>query len=160
MTFQQELSSWFSPLKASSSPPPPIGAPAPSPPILALEPGKRTIIAFLRHCGCPFAEKTFLRMREAAKTHGDVEFLAVSHSSREATEKWHSFLHVLDPRALSNAFGLGKEGINVRPTESGSRWQTSGTYAIGDDGRVKFGGPAARSDDMPEFEEYVKKLDA
>lgn len=65
---------------------------------------------------------------------------------------------MLDPRALGQVFQLGREGITNRPTESGSRWQTSGTYAVGGDRRVRWGGPAARSDDVPDFEEVVRKL--
>lgn len=71
-----------------------------------------------------------------------------------------SLAHVLTPGALQSAFGLKSEGFPVRPTESGSRWQTSGTFAIGDDGRVKFGGAAKRADDLPDFEEFVRKLNA
>lgn len=173
-----------------ASDPPKIGTEAPRPAKLAIEPSKQTIIAFLRHCGCPFAEKTFLNMREAARTHSDIDFIAVSHSEEEHTQKWLKSLpqygsdpgnlrvvtdsereaygayglgtsgwaHVLAPSALSSVFQLSKDGISNRPTESGSRWQTSGTYGIGADGMIKWGGPASRSDDMPDFEEAVREL--
>jgi len=190
MTFIQELTSWlFAPKAPRTSTIPQPGQPAPDTPKIPLEPHKRTIIAFLRHCGCPFAEKTFLHMREAAQRHPDVDFIAVSHSDQRATDNWlqslpdagsksgnvrvvvddklegyaawglgpSGLLHVLNPTSLGAVSTLGKEGIRVRSTESGSRWQTSGTYAVGGDGRVKFGGPARRADDMPDFEQFVRE---
>lgn len=52
-----------------------------------------------------------------------------------------SWGHVLSAGSMWNVWNLAKnEGISNRPTESGSRWQTSGTFAIGEDGRVKWGG--------------------
>jgi hypothetical protein len=188
--FGPEFQSWFGfhsvPNRAQ---PPQVGDRAPESPNLSLEPSKRTVVTFLRHCGCPFAEQTFLRLRESAKKHSDIDFIAVSHSNKEATEKWHKslpnygsetgnlrivvdsdleshgqwglgasgFLHVLDPRALSNVFKLQKEqGISVRPTESGSRWQTAGSFAIDENKNVRWGGPAARSDFVPDFEDAVR----
>lgn len=42
---------------------------------------------------------------------------------------------------MMNVLSLARrEGISNRPTESGTRWQTSGTFAIGEDGIVKWGG--------------------
>lgn len=57
-----------------------------------------------------------------------------------------SWLHVLSPASMMNVFTLArKEGISNRPTESGTRWQTSGTYAIGEDGKIKWGGECYHS---------------
>ncbi|EMF14944.1 uncharacterized protein SEPMUDRAFT_59234 [Sphaerulina musiva SO2202] len=193
MTFQQELNSWFAPKDSPNNcPPPRVGEQAPRSTKLELQPNHRTIIAFLRHCGCPFAEKTYLLLRESAKSHQDIDFIAVSHSDQASTDKWvrsipqfgsesenlrvvvddtkeayaayglgiSSWLHVLSPASMMNVFSLARrEGISNRPTESGTRWQTSGTFAIGEDGIVKWGGPASRADDIPDFEEVVKTLD-
>jgi hypothetical protein len=88
MSFQQELSSWFAPRDGQTTPDPPsVGAKAPSTPKIPLS-STPLVIAFLRHCGCPFAEKTFLNLREAARAHRDISFIAVSHSSSAATETW------------------------------------------------------------------------
>ncbi|OQO02349.1 hypothetical protein B0A48_11903 [Cryoendolithus antarcticus] len=89
MTFQQELGSWLS-TTAPSLPaaPPTIGSSAPDHPKLLLGSNKSAIITFLRHCGCPFAEKTFLNLREVARSNSDLDFIAVSHSSHAATETW------------------------------------------------------------------------
>ena len=45
---------------------------------------------------------------------------------------------------------------SVRPTESGSRWQKSGSFAVDRNGVVIWGGAAERADWIPNFEEAVK----
>lgn len=56
-------------------------------------------------------------------------------------------------------YSLGsKEGIWNRPTESGSRWQTSGAYGVDGEGVVGFGGRAGSADEIPNFEEAVKAV--
>ncbi|KAI6863450.1 hypothetical protein KC318_g18226, partial [Hortaea werneckii] len=123
MSLQQELSSWFAPRPPANDdkkkinnekdegdipPVPQIGEQPPSVPKLSFQPQanrnnsahpRPTIIAFLRHCGCPFAEKTFLNLRETARNHrgpqehhqqqdATIDFIAISHSSAAATETW------------------------------------------------------------------------
>lgn len=109
-----------------------------------------------------------------------MHLVAVSHSSAEATERWvvrvggnwdvrvvvdeerelyaqwglgvGSAWHVLGPRALYGALRLGRgEGIWNRPTESGSRWQTSGAFAIDASGTVRWAHVAASADDLPDL---------
>ncbi|KAL9077113.1 MAG: hypothetical protein Q9161_000379 [Pseudevernia consocians] len=189
MTFQQEAASWIFPSQLSASPIPSIGANAPSTSKLQLPNSDETptIITFLRHCGCPFAEKTFLSLRAAASAHPSITFVAVSHSDQSATDKWFeavggadnvriivdserelfahwglgvsSFWHVLNPASMWNAYKLGKEqGIWTRSTESGNRWQTSGSFAVDRNGMVRWGGAAGRADWIPDFEEAVKAV--
>ncbi|TKA24872.1 hypothetical protein B0A50_06601 [Salinomyces thailandicus] len=88
MSFSQEFSSWFAPKGPPIAQVPVPGTPAPKTPKLTLRPQTPTILAFLRHCGCPFAEKTFLNLRETAQSHQNLDFLAISHSSPQATETW------------------------------------------------------------------------
>lgn len=139
MTFQQEAASWIAPSRLPTSPVPSIGATAPSISKLQLPTSdkKPTILTFLRHCGCPFAEKKFLTFRAAAFAHPSINFIAVSHSDQSATHKWleaiggaenvrilvdnerelfahwglgvSSFWHVLNPASLWNVYKLGKE---------------------------------------------------
>ncbi|KAK0370443.1 hypothetical protein CMEL01_10001 [Colletotrichum melonis] len=92
MSFMQELTSWMSPTSLTLSNPPKAGDAAPSTDQLTLprDGGKPAVIAFLRHCGCPFAEKTFITLREAASKHPEIAFIAVSHSSESHTQKWLS----------------------------------------------------------------------
>ncbi|WYZ44800.1 hypothetical protein EsH8_VIII_000116 [Colletotrichum jinshuiense] len=192
MSFTQELASWMSPAKVDLASPPKAGDAAPSTDQLKFprSDGKPAVIAFLRHCGCPFAEKSFIVLREAAAKHPHIAFVAVSHSSESHTTKWvsevggpgdknpvevisneartvygqwglgtSSFMHVLSPSALSNVFRLAREeGISNRPTESGSRWQTSGAWAVDGQGKVTWGGPSESAPDIPNVEEAVATL--
>ena len=55
---------------------------------------------------------------------------------------------------------LGREeGIWNRPTESGSRWQESGAFAVDGEGVIRWGGSAERADWIPVFEEGVRVLE-
>ncbi|KAK5175540.1 uncharacterized protein LTR77_000679 [Saxophila tyrrhenica] len=191
MTFQQELNSWWSPNAPETAEVPQVGSKALNTPKLQLEPGRPAILTFLRHCGCPFAEKTFLNFREIAKDNKDLDFIAVSHSDEEATTTWlrslpqagsepsnlrivvddkveiyaawglgiSSFAHTLSPASMYSVWKLGRtEGVWNRPTESGSRWQTAGTYSVDGDGVVRWGGPAQRADDIPDLEAAVQSV--
>lgn len=55
-------------------------------------------------------------------------------------------------------FRLGREGIWNRPTESGSRWQESGAFAVDGKGVVRWAGRAEMADWIPDFEEGVNAL--
>ena len=135
------------------------------------------------------AEKVFLCERLAAATNHAVHFVAVSHSEEDASQKWIediggagkleiiidperelyarwglgvvSLWHVLNPWSLVSAIRLGREdGIWNRPTESGSRWQAGGTFAVSADGTVKWGQPATTADFIPNYSEVIKALQA
>jgi hypothetical protein len=117
----------------------------------------------------------------------DVNFVAVSHSDVGSTEKWviavggewnvkvivdserdlysqwalgvASFYHVLNPFSLYSAWQLGKqENIWNKPTESGSRWQLSGSFAADIDGVVRWAKVSKAADDIPDFHEAVKAV--
>lgn len=128
-------------------------------------------------------------MRDAATRHPDVHFVAVSHSDQVSTDRWleavgpgtgalevlvdadralfaqwglgvSSLWHVLSPWSMYSVYRLGaQEGIWNRPTESGNRWQTAGTFAVDKEGVVRWGGPARQADDVPDLEEAVKALE-
>lgn len=149
MTFQQELSSWFAPRDGKITPEPPaVGskAPATSKIQLSLAP---LVITFLRHCGCPFAEKTFLNLREVARDHRDTTFLAISHSSQAATDSWLASLPqagsepdnlqviVDEDREAYSAWGLGVAGF-------GHVLSPAGLYGVWKLGREEGFGTALR----------------
>jgi len=195
MTFQQELSSWFAPRgdAAKTTPAPPaVGSKAPTTSKIQLSTAP-LVITFLRHCGCPFAEKTFLNFREVARAHRNTTFLAISHSSQSHTDSWLAslpqagsepdnlqvivdeeceaygawglgvagFSHVLSPSGLYGVWKLGREeGIWNRPTESGSRWQTSGSFGVDGEGVVRWSRPAERADEIADFEEGAVAAEA
>ncbi|KAI1432056.1 hypothetical protein GGR50DRAFT_676395 [Xylaria sp. CBS 124048] len=181
MSLAQEWESLKTPPRKDVKSVPEIGAKAPTHPDLILPTDKPTIIAFMRHCGCPFAEKSFQALTKLSTRHTDVNFVAVSHSSAEATERWvvnvggnwnvnvvideerdlyalfglgiSTTWHVLNPVALYNTLQLGKkENIWNRPTESGSRWQTSGAFSICENGLIRWRHIAARADDIPDWD--------
>ncbi|KAK5676378.1 hypothetical protein LTS10_011191 [Elasticomyces elasticus] len=195
MSFTQELSSWWAPKAAAQiAKVPTVGSQAPNTPNLDLsDPPRPTILVFLRHCGCPWAEKTFLNFRDTAKANKYIDFIAVSHSSEESTQTWLASLpqagsepdnlrvivdekveiyaayglgisgwgHVLSPASMYNVWQLGKsEGIWNRPTESGSRWQTAGFFAIDEEGIVRWGRAANRADEIPSFDAMVEAVAA
>jgi hypothetical protein len=164
---------------------------------------KPTVLAFLRHCGCPctcislltrahtdlttVAEKTFLQLRALAPVHPNIHFVAISHSNQAATDKWlaalpepsrnsQSNLQIVvdDARAIYAAWGLGtsslwhvlgsissvsklekEDGIKVRSTESGNRWQTAGNFAVDAQGTVRWSRKDERADDMPDVKQGV-----
>jgi hypothetical protein len=89
MTWQQEFWSWMSPPHVDTAEDPVVGDKAPSTSKLTVpKDGKPTIVSFLRHCGCPFAEKTFLNLRDAASANPNIQFIAVSHSDQDSTDRW------------------------------------------------------------------------
>jgi hypothetical protein len=133
------------------------------------------------------AEKTFKRMTALAAEHESVKFIAVSHSSQEATERWipqvggtwgievitdeerdlysawglgiSSTWHALSPSVLWSVYRLGKdEGIWNRPTESGSRWQTSGAFAVSRFGSIAWSHVAVSAADIPNLDEALLEL--
>ena len=64
--------------------------------------------------------------------------------------------HVLG--SIPGTTKLKQEGISVRATESGSRWQTAGNFGIDGGGTVKWARVDQRADDMPDFKEGVDKV--
>lgn len=72
-----------------------------------------------------------------------------------------SFFHWMSPSSMWGAIKMGREeGIWNRPTESGSRWQTSGSWAVDAEGIVKWGASSERADDerVWKFEEALNAL--
>ncbi|ETS83379.1 hypothetical protein PFICI_05255 [Pestalotiopsis fici W106-1] len=188
LNLAQEWESWKTPETKDVQPAPKPGEKAPVNENFTLKTDKPTLIVFLRHCGCPFAEKTFKKLTSiSSKYKEDLHCVAVSHSSPEATERWviqvggnwevevvvdheremyaqwglgvSNTWHVLSPLSLYRVFQLGKqENIWNRATESGNRWQTAGAFGVDADGTVRWVQVAASADDMPNLDEAVRTL--
>ncbi|RFN47192.1 thioredoxin-like fold protein [Fusarium flagelliforme] len=170
--FWKELDSWKTPIAKQVGPQVEVGAKAPWSQRLRLPDGKPTLVVFLRHCGYKVPS---------------VHCIAVSHSSEEATDRWlpqvggtwnidmvideerdlyanwglgiSSTWHAVNPFTMWNVFSLGKnEGIWNRPTESGSRWQTSGAFAVDRDGTVRWAQVARTADDLPDLKGAMTAL--
>ncbi|RSL59134.1 hypothetical protein CEP54_007409 [Fusarium duplospermum] len=185
--FWKELESWKTPEAKEVGPPVEVGSKAPWMAELRLPDGKPTLVVFLRHCGCPFAEKTFKSLAALSDAHPQVHCIAVSHSSAEATDHWlpqvggtwsvdvvidegrdiyakwglgiSSTWHAVNPVTLWSVFSLGtNEGIWNRPTESGSRWQTSGAFAVDRDGTIRWAHVSRTADDVPDLQAAATAL--
>ncbi|KAJ6526773.1 hypothetical protein B0H19DRAFT_1196949, partial [Mycena capillaripes] len=170
MSFWQELNSFRLPEAKTTQPAPEIGPKAPWSDCLQPSPdGRPTVITFLRHCGCPCSYKN--RGRSACY-RCKVRFVAVSHSDQGTTDRW------LDAVASSEGveilvdadrtvfaqwrLGLSSFGHFLSPaslpTESGNRWQTSGSFAVDHEGIVKWGRAMRRANEVPNFGEAVERL--
>ena len=148
--------------------------------------GDAVYVRITAHC-LEVAEKTFLQLRRLANSDPGTIYIAVSHSDKAATHQWltdiggrgevqvvvdedrkiyaawglgpSSFWHVLNPMALMTVYHTGKQdGIRVRPTQSGTRWQTAGSFAVDGKGFVAWGRPSERADDVPNLEEARKAV--
>lgn len=59
-----------------------------------------------------------------------------------------------------SVFKLGREeGIWNKPTESGNRWQTAGSFCVDGQGVVQWSQPAQSADDIPDFAEGLKLVE-
>jgi hypothetical protein len=173
------------PAPTDVSTPPGNGDPAPPFP-LDLGEGRPSVVAFLRHVGCPFAEATFLHAREAAAREADVRWIAVSHGTREQTDRWCEAVaggpgpvelvvdeeravyaawglgrtnvgHFLGRRSLSEAARLARQGIRNRHP-SGTRWQRAGTFAVDGSGTVRFVHVPESAGDVPDLDAAARAV--
>lgn len=134
------------------------------------------------------AEKTFRKLTAFSIAHTEViHCVAVSHSSQEATDHWieevggewetevivdedrdlyaawglglTSYWHAVGPMSIYNAVQLGKsEGIWNRTTESGSRWQMSGAFAVDRGGIVRWVNVARTASEIPDLDAALRAL--
>lgn len=59
-----------------------------------------------------------------------------------------------------SVFKLGREeGIWNKPTESGNRWQTAGSFGVDGQGVVQWSQPAQSADDIPDFAEGLRLVE-
>jgi hypothetical protein len=180
------LRTFVPPRAHDTAAPPEPGEPARRLPPPGSEGSRPAVIAFLRHTGCPFAEATMRALREAAAAHPEIEWIAVSHAAAQPTQRWcdavggRGDVHVLlDPeRVFYAAWGLGRgslghfmgrsslkevtrlarEGIRNRHPD-GTRWQGAGTFAIDDDGVVRWRQVATYAGDLPDLAAALGALD-
>jgi hypothetical protein len=152
---------------------------------MAIEDGRPTIVAFLRHTGCPFAERTMQMLREAATRSPEVQWVAISHAPEDATDRWcravggsdgvvvasdasrrayaewglgtTSLSHFLGRRSLAAVASLAQRGIRNRHPH-GTRWQSSGTFALDEKGIVRWRALPAHAGDLPNLEQALGAL--
>jgi alkyl-hydroperoxide reductase/thiol specific antioxidant family protein len=160
------------------STPPGPGDRAPALPI-APATGRPAVVAFLRHTGCPFAEATMRRLRDAAAGRRELQWLVISHAPQDATERWlravggadgatvvsdpsrrayaawglglTPLAHFLGARSLAAVARLASHGIRNRHPH-GSRWQSAGTFALDAEGVVRWRHLPSHAGDLPDLE--------
>ncbi|CAG8975494.1 hypothetical protein HYALB_00004813 [Hymenoscyphus albidus] len=186
--------SWATPAPApvEVAAPPVIGTKAPGNATLRVpgNDGRPSVVVFLRHAGCPFAEKTFIELRRLANKYPRLSFIGVSHSSKAATDRWVTQMggawavqimidesrelyalwglgisttyHLLNPWTQMARTKLGNtEGIWGREVDpSGNRWQVGGAWSIDELGVVRWGSVSATADVQPDLVDACKTLGA
>jgi alkyl-hydroperoxide reductase/thiol specific antioxidant family protein len=180
-----DLRTFLRPEPIPLQPIPTIGAPAPVAPELIVVSGRPCVIAFLRHVGCPFAEATFRRLAPLSQAYPDVEFIAVSHATTNATAAWCGMLggvervrivvdtdrtlyaawglgltsagHFLGARSLAAVARLAAGGVRNRHP-SGTRWQTAGTFALDATGIVCWRHLPIHAGDLPDLDAALALL--
>jgi hypothetical protein len=118
-----------------------------------------SVIAFLRHVGCPFAENSVKQLRDWAQNHNDVAVFVVSHGNAKFTQTWiesigglghltlvidetretygrwgigySNLMHFLGFRSLIGVMALFLKGIHNRDA-CGTRWQKSAMFVVGE----------------------------
>jgi len=142
--------------------------------------GRPTVVVFLRHVGCPFAEATFRAAHELAAADPGTRWIAVSHGSREATAEWceavsggagvvelvvdpdraayaawglgrTSLGHFLGRRSLGEVVRLSRQGIRNRHP-SGTRWQSAGTFGVDAAGTIRSVHVPRHAGDLPDLQ--------
>jgi hypothetical protein len=116
-----------------------------------------TLIVFLRHVGCPFAENTVKQVRNWSATHSDTKIAIVSHGDEISTMNWlqsiggqgpatliidesrteyghwglgySGLMHFMGPASLSSVVRLIFKGI-INRSASGTRFQKSGMFLV------------------------------
>jgi hypothetical protein len=166
------------------APLPDFGDPAPTLSV-ELEPSSPSVVTFLRHTGCPFAEQTMRMLRGAAHSPTDVQWVAVSHAPADATKRWceaiggcddvrvlsdpqreiyaawglgrTSLGHFLGRRSLAAVGGLARQGIRNRHPH-GTRWQSAGAFALDPDRVVRWRHVPAHAGDLPDLNEALNAI--
>jgi hypothetical protein len=168
---------------------PVLGAPAPGERArelpIALEQDRPAIVAFLRHTGCPFAERTMQLLRDGASGSPELQWVAISHAPAAETERWcravggagdvrlasdpsrrsyaqwglgrTSVGHFMGRRSLSAVADLARHGVRNRHP-AGTRWQSAGTFALDRDRIVTWSALPAHAGDLPDLDAAVGSL--
>ncbi|KAA8568111.1 hypothetical protein EYC84_008514 [Monilinia fructicola] len=152
--------SWGNPPPAivEVAPAPVVGTKAPSTVrlMLPMGDGKACVLLFLRCCGCAFAEKSFIELRRLANKHQNLHFIAISHNSKEATDRWVQQVggHEVARQKLGKQEGIW--GREVDP--SGNRWVVGGSWATDEMGTIKWGAASKSADEIPDLVEACKSV--
>jgi hypothetical protein len=180
-----DLRTFVRPAPQALSPIPHVGGSAPDSAAFRLAPPQPYIVAFLRHVGCPFAEATMRHLGSVSLAHHEVAFIAVSHAHEPATTAWCGIVggagrvqlvtdtdrslyaawglgltslgHFVGARSLISVARLATQGIHNRHPV-GTRWQQAGTFAIDQQGIVRWRHIPTHAGDLPDLEQATAAL--
>jgi hypothetical protein len=152
---------------------------------LAIGEGRPSVVAFLRHTGCPFAEQTMHLLVDAATRTPEVRWIAISHARADATERWcraiggadgvlvasdpsrrsyaawglprTSIAHFLGRRSLAAVADLARRGVRNRHPH-GTRWQSAGAFALDAQATVRWSSLPAHAGDLPDLDAALASL--
>ncbi|KAG8979576.1 hypothetical protein FRB93_010113 [Tulasnella sp. JGI-2019a] len=160
--------------------------------VYPLKDGKKSVVVFVRHLGCPFCQETIQDIYPIAKENRDIRFFLVSQSDTEDVEVYldnvpttrllsldnitivsspppHTlystwgisqltFTSLFSPSGISSAIKLRKER-GIKNTEThGSRWLSSGAFAVDQAGKVVWTHVARSADDVSDLKAAVASL--
>lgn len=112
----------------------------------------------------PSATQHWLSSLPASASAGAEAVQVIVDETRALHAAWglgvSSAWHVLNPWSLYAVYALGRqEGIWNRPTESGSRWQTAGSFAVDARGLLRWAAVSKAADDVPDFRDALEALE-
>jgi hypothetical protein len=124
-------------------------------------------------------------LRDAATASADITWVAISHAPAEATERWcraiggsgdvrvvsdpsrrtyaewglgrTSLGHFLGRRSLTEVARVARRGIRNRHPH-GTRWQSAGTFALDEEGVVRWRHLPEHAGDLPDLDAAVRAL--
>ncbi len=135
------------------------------------------LVVFLRHTGCPFAEKTVRSLRDLSGRDERIDVIFVGHGDARVARQWlaeiggvgHSrwiddpertlygncglgysgMSHFLGRSSLGGAMALRRDGTRNR-VASGTRWQKAGAFLVDGDGSVVWKHVPATANELPD----------
>lgn len=144
-----------------------------------------SIIVFLRHTGCPFAEAMIKDLSDIAETHPELTCIAVCHGEKGVTQAWLNefelsselqieidenreiygkwglgyagIRHLLHLGTLVNLAKLFLEGIHNRDA-SGTRWQPHASFLISPKQTVEWCHYPKHAGDIPKLYSAIKNI--
>ena len=147
--------------------------------------GQYSLIVFLRHTGCPFAEAMLKDLSELADEHAELHCVAVCHGEHDITQAWinqfelspelniyfddnrelygkwglgySNIFHLANPKMLYSLISLLPQGIHNRDA-SGTRWQPHASFLVCPDQTVQWVHYPQHAGDLPDLHDAANAI--
>ncbi len=144
-----------------------------------------SLIVFLRHTGCPFAEAMLKDLSELADEHSELQCVAVCHGEADIAQAWlnkfelsseldiyiddnrrlygewgvgySNILHLANPKMVMSLASLLAQGIYNRDA-SGTRWQTHASFLVAPDQTVQWVHFPSHAGDLPDLHDAANAV--